>query len=105
MNNIAYNTHLHAAIIQQDFDWAQMAIQFGADVNCVDEEGNTPLHLLVLHGNNQEDERHFVTLILKEGASLDIKNKNNLTAVDLAQDNEKWELAIEMASFHITKEK
>ena len=103
MSNITYDTHLHAAIIQQDFDWAEMAIKFGADINSIDENGNTPLHLVVMYGREKVND--FTTLLLDAGASLDIKNKDNLTAVEMAQDSDKWELAVEMASFHIGRAK
>ena len=101
MAAIQYNAHLHAAITQQDYDWAEVSLMFGADCNCVDEEGNTPLHLLVLHVEDRFDD--FFSLIMKFGAKLDYKNKMGLTPVELAQEHDKWDIALMMSSYFIDR--
>lgn len=101
MSDIQYNAHLHAAIIQQDYDWATVALQFGADCNCVDEDGNTPLHLLVMIGEEQTEA--FLALLMKAGANLSLKNKQGLTPLEYAQEYDRWEMALMMASYHIDK--
>lgn len=103
MSEIQYNTHLHAAILQQDYEWAACALQFGANPNCSDEEGNGPLHWLVMHGQDQTE--IFLHLLIQRGCSLDMKNKNGQTPVEMAQHQDNWELALKMSTHCIDVDK
>ncbi|XP_043921287.1 oxysterol-binding protein-related protein 1 [Protopterus annectens] len=53
------------------------------DINCVDQLGNTPLHCAAYRSQKQ-----CALKLLKYGANENIKNKNNQTALDLAQGAE-----------------
>jgi len=50
------------------------------DFNTTDVEGNTPLHLAVLNENE-----YSIKMLLKHCPSLTIKNKENMTAKELAK--------------------
>lgn len=50
-----------------------------SDFNNMDIEGNTPLHLAVMNENE-----NLIKLLLKHCPSLTIKNKDNMTAKELA---------------------
>ncbi|XP_072008157.1 oxysterol-binding protein-related protein 1 isoform X2 [Engystomops pustulosus] len=50
------------------------------DINCIDQMGNTPLHCATYRGMKQ-----CVSRLLKSGADVNVKNKNNQKPVDLAQ--------------------
>eukprot|EP00062_Callorhinchus_milii_P010334 gi/632955083/ref/XP_007893294.1/ PREDICTED: oxysterol-binding protein-related protein 1 isoform X2 [Callorhinchus milii] len=54
-----------------------------ASVNCTDMLGNTPLHCAAYRGQKQ-----CALKLLKCGADCNIRNKNNQTALDLAQGTE-----------------
>ncbi|KAG2458112.1 OSBL1 protein, partial [Polypterus senegalus] len=49
------------------------------NINCTDLQGNTPLHCAAYRGNKQ-----CALKLLKSGADITIKNKNNQTPLDLA---------------------
>lgn len=50
------------------------------DFNTMDIEGNTPLHLAVMNENE-----YLIKLLIKHCPSLTIKNKDNMTAKELAK--------------------
>lgn len=74
-------TPLYSAIYFQTSDQsiATYLIDKGADLNAADEKGWTPLHLAVFNNNAQQ-----VGLLVKRGAKTDIKNKDNQTPAELA---------------------
>ena len=100
-SSIQYNAHLHAAIAQQDCEWAKMALQFGADPNCMDEDGNTPLHLLLNIPEDCEMAEEFVQILMQAGASLSLKNKKGLNPLELAEECDRWDLALRLATYKI----
>ncbi|XP_069076132.1 oxysterol-binding protein-related protein 1 isoform X1 [Pleurodeles waltl] len=53
------------------------------DVNCVDQMGNTPLHCAAYRGLKQS-----AIKLLRNGSDTKIKNKNQQTPLDLAQNTE-----------------
>ncbi|KAI1771216.1 ankyrin repeat-containing domain protein [Hypoxylon cercidicola] len=59
-------------------------IQKGADVNHKDDEGCTPLHILVKYRGSQERLRKIVLVLLDYGADASIRNNANETATDVA---------------------
>ena len=96
---IQYNAHLQAAILKHDIEWAQLSLQFGADANCCDEEGNTPLHLLLLSENAFEDE--FFIMLMKAGGCMNKTNKKGLSVIGMAQSLDRWDFALKLASYNI----
>ena len=69
-------------------DIAQRLIDAGADVNGVDEAGDTPLHYAVMLGNIDS-----VHLLLVLHPDLNRKNNDGVTALGLAREHWRWEFA------------
>jgi ankyrin repeat protein len=61
---------LHEAIVGENFDISLFLINNGIDVNTIDEDGNTPLHLIGDYPNLE-----IAKQILKRGGDLNIRNK------------------------------
>ncbi|NXW58457.1 OSBL1 protein, partial [Eurystomus gularis] len=53
------------------------------DINCTDQMGNTPLHCAAYRAH-----KHCALKLLKNGADLKVRNKNDQTPLDLAQGAE-----------------
>jgi hypothetical protein len=66
---------------------AQLFIKNGAEVNKIDNLGNTPLHYAVKFGFPQT-----VKVLLAHKAELNLKNKNNYMPIDLALQFQRDEL-------------
>lgn len=98
-NNIQYEVHLHVAIAQGDLEWAKLALQFGADPNCCDENGNTPLHLIAKIEDDWRDD--LIDCLLKHGADPFQENDKGVSPIELAQESDQWDLALKMASYKI----
>lgn len=62
---------------------ARMFIEYGANLNIQDNDGNTALIHAILHNNEP-----MVKLLLENGADLTIKNNAGQTALDIAQQGE-----------------
>ncbi|XP_025113284.1 transient receptor potential cation channel subfamily V member 5-like isoform X3 [Pomacea canaliculata] len=67
-----------AACLGQE-ECVRLMLAKGADPSLQDTNGNTVLHLLVIH-----DKKHMFDLILSHGGRLDIKNRQGLTPLTLA---------------------
>lgn len=59
----------------------KLAVELGADVNAVNQAGNTALHAAVPKGF-----RTVIQYLADHGAKLDVKNRRGQTALKLAQD-------------------
>lgn len=64
---------------------ASLLLRFGALVNIADPTGNTPLHFAAEFGGVPEV---LEVLVLEGGADLTLKNKKNLTPLDVCKSNE-----------------
>ncbi len=62
-----------------DLNTLLILIKNGLDINSQDEDGQTALHKLL-----QANSAQSATILLEKGARLDIKNKNNKTAMESA---------------------
>ncbi len=72
-------TALHHAVGFGRFETAQSLIDLGADINAVDKNGNTPLH------NAAGSDTKMVLLLLRNGASVDLVNKDGKIPVEIAR--------------------
>ncbi|KAK7471427.1 hypothetical protein BaRGS_00035915 [Batillaria attramentaria] len=78
-------TPLHLACIRGQFQSAEALVEFGADVNVADADGDTPLHVTVgtkvnnpdsLQGLNEQRQRaRLACILLSKGAYPDATNK------------------------------
>lgn len=64
-------TYLHAAATNRKVGAAEALLKKGADPNCVDNRGNTPLSNAI--GRKHPDNAKIVQLLLDYGADLDAK--------------------------------
>ena len=92
------NTFLHAVVnkcITEDsfpcLDTAKLLLQAGFNVNAINNEGNTPLHLAV-NLKPKSDKIHLITTLLEVlfdgGAHDDFVNNNGKTPTDMAETDE-----------------
>lgn len=72
-------TALHVAAQFGEFDVAQLLIDFGADVDAPDLEGNSPLHYASSWGNLT-----VVRLLIELGCQHSVKNNEGFTALEYA---------------------
>jgi ankyrin repeat protein len=63
-------------------DAIKLFVEAGADVNAQNEQGNTAVHLAAQRGNDR-----VIEYLVSKGAKLDIVNKGNRTALDLARQS------------------
>jgi hypothetical protein len=67
------------AVMWSRFEKAEELLKLGADVNAVDEKGQTALHLMLKKGSDKE---HF-QMLMKYGPRGDLKDKSGKTAIDI----------------------
>lgn len=79
---------LHTAIDANFEVIAKMLIEAGAEVNCVQSSGMTPLHFAAQNGNIE-----LLIVLLEKGASVEYKNEHGKTASDLALAKGHQEIA------------
>lgn len=91
MNSII--TSLHDAIQNQETELASALIAQGANINKMDDKGNTPLHLAAEAGNKK-----IFKLLLDFGAEVDLKNKMGLTPMHCLIRNRTFSGAVHLAS-------
>ena len=73
------HTALHWSILHKHVAIAQLLLDWGADINCPDNNGNTPLHLAV------EGSDEAVELLICRGARIDLMNKKGDTPLLVAK--------------------
>ena len=86
------NKKLFDAVENNDIDGVKEALSLGADVNAVDDYGNTALISACMWGYT-----NIVELLLEYGADINIKNNKGLTALGILKVNhpEKYKKWIE----------
>jgi len=75
-------TSLSWATIANRVDMAKLLIQRGADVNHVDKKGMTPL---LYSASIDFGDSAIIELLIHSGAHIDARNREGLTALDLAR--------------------
>lgn len=82
--NALLRTPLHVACEQGHLDIAQLLVRSGAELNSLDIDGNTPLHLIVA-GKSVKLLRWF----LGRGPDLRVRNHEGLNALDISEEDPK----------------
>lgn len=82
------------SILNSDIVSVNVLLAEGADVNSIDNSGNTPLMLAIKIGNPR-----MIKLILAHNPDVNRKNKNGQTALMIANDNGLQEIADRLIKF------
>lgn len=72
-------TALHQSILSGSLMASEFLILNGVNIDCIDRNGDTPLHLATEKGFTQ-----LAYLLLKHKAKHDIQNKDGKEAIDIA---------------------
>ena len=75
-------TPLHRACSTSSFKAAKVLLQYGAGVNSLTDNGETPIMILA---GQKEPSKKFFKLLLDFNAKRDLENKDNMRAVDIAR--------------------
>lgn len=87
-NNLG-ETPLHVACFVQSISCAEMLLcTMGTDPNAVNQNHRTPLHYAVMNKNSSPE---LVELLIKHGALVNVKDKQELTPLHIASLNEQSE--------------
>jgi ankyrin repeat protein len=86
-------TPLHYAAMGASVDAVELLVNAGANVNAKNNDGNTPLHLVAPNGTLlgywSDDELDVGNRLLFAGADPMLRNKEGMTARDVASDDFK----------------
>jgi len=86
------NTPLHWAILRMNYQAAVILVQCGADISRMNDNGRTPLHLVVSQCTNdlaQQDlssHRKMINFLITVGAVVDAYDTNSVTPLHLAAE-------------------
>ena len=75
---------LHHAVLAGDVETVSALLAKGSDPNARDFNGSTPLHSVALPYYAQGDPGGVIAVLLESGAEKDIKDKDGITAVQIA---------------------
>jgi tetratricopeptide (TPR) repeat protein len=78
--------HILAVMPRVDFQIFDLLLSHGANVNAVDLNGNTPIHIAGLH-NPVTD---VIIALLKNGANIDMPNAEGYTALEYLKIRSDW---------------
>jgi hypothetical protein len=83
-----------------DLKWAAALLDKGADPNIADDEGTTPLHLLIAQGPQPDrwDRVDFARLLITHGADINTRNKQGTTPLGIARATGQKALAALLVS-------
>ena len=85
------------------------AINSGAKINSFDEEGDTPLHIMVDNsidgtiqagGKPGDEPLEFIEILLKAGADIHLQNKKGASALDWAKDYKAEKIVTYLTKFN-----
>ncbi len=80
---------LHMAVANHHLKIVQTLIYRGANIEIQDSTGNTPLFNAISEYRGEDKIMEIIQLLLKSGASLDIKNTKNYSARNLIERRAK----------------
>lgn len=64
-------TYLHVAVKHLDYDISEILVKMGAKIDCIDNNGNTPLMYALGQAGNEAI--RIAKLLIEKGADLDLK--------------------------------
>ena len=76
------NTPLHLALEERRLSVAYYLISKSQQLNSQNNDGETPLHIAVQNCPGEK----LISLLVHHGATIGIRNKDNMTAIELAMD-------------------
>lgn len=72
-----------------------------ADPNIQNQDGDTPIHLLIKNFQNDDFFKECVRALIFSGAQASMKNKDNIVAIDLANDKNKEIINNFLVEYHL----
>lgn len=82
------NTSLNHAVINNNFNMAELLLKYKANPNIKNRRGNTPLSIAV-----KKDNYNMVKLLLKYDANPNIQDKKGISPILFAVNNEYYDIA------------
>ncbi|KAI2601749.1 ankyrin [Hypoxylon sp. NC1633] len=79
---------LHISASRGNLEITDYLLEKGADVNALDKDENTPLHVAILSKSSKTDE--IVRKLISNGAELDFRDDNGATPLMLAAKDGLW---------------
>ena len=86
--------NLYRAVHAEDIDQVERNLYWGADVNGIGPDGNSPLHVAAERGN-----RVIAQMLLKKNAEVDLPNRDGRTALYLAVMSGRIQIALLLIKF------
>ncbi|RZJ68363.1 MAG: ankyrin repeat domain-containing protein [Flavobacterium sp.] len=93
---------LHKAVAMKNYKIVEHLLKRKAQIDIQEVNGNTPLWTAVMNYRGEEEQLKIINLLLKNDASLDIKNLHNKSArdminiigggIDAAHNKKEWDL-------------
>ncbi|AGR81943.1 ankyrin repeat family protein [Anaplasma phagocytophilum str. ApWI1] len=105
-------SRIHKAAVSGDHDAFMSVMVTGGNINLLDQDGNTPLHALLIHMLRNKDSNnikpgHIETLktLVSHGAPLHLKNKEGFSVCDLAKSIEHLPSPVKRSMFSFRRKK
>ncbi|UQD54634.1 hypothetical protein [Anaplasma phagocytophilum] len=105
-------SRIHKAAVSGDHDAFMSVMVTGGNINLLDQDGNTPLHALLIHMLRNRDSNnikpgHIETLktLVSHGAPLHLKNKEGFSVCDLAKSIERLPSPVKRSMFSFRRKK
>lgn len=77
-------THLHDNVHYPNLDTVRYYVTKGANVNCMNEQGYTPLHLAIMNIEDPKDRLATFKYLIEAGADPNIRNPDGYNILHLA---------------------